>query len=431
MTKPQPFPVNLHYLTALRGLLRMHRLAADGLFESPEADAIRDAMDAPWQGLSDVERKRIGGLSEDLNAISEITSAEPPSMINPQAQAKLVQAGEARWRGEWDKALELLRRWGKHASPALVSYLRGAIWRAAGDAGTAAVFFEHASRLEPENGGYQAVLLHVLKTADPVEAATRAEKILKDSEARTPIVVIQAAEVAYRAARKLSESEAGPTFLRLILVLERSLLRMDGIEDMDGPDLTVMALSLLATCYQRLGDARRAYEYYSRAIQRDPMNEALLIARGLVAYGTSLRAAADFEQAISLGSTLVWPYYFLAHYYLVNNRFEDCRLMCEPGLGKPCSTRVKSELYEFLALAQAGLGYPEELVRGAFENAIRVDFSNDRAHRNLKRFETALTSRAPQPKDWERASESSMRLMGLEEGWSDDALQERREYASV
>jgi tetratricopeptide (TPR) repeat protein len=431
MTKPQPFPVNPNYQTVIRGLLRMYRLAADGLFESPEADALRDAMDSPWEGLSDVERKRIAGLSEDLNAISEITSAEPPSMTNPQAQAKLVQAGEARWRGEWDRALELLRRWGKFAPPALVSYLRGAIWRAAGDAGTAAVFFEHASRLEPENGGYQAVLLHVLKTADPVEAANRAEQILEDSEARTPIVVIQAAEVAYRVARKVSESQAGPMFMRLIPILERSLIKMDGSEDMDGPDLTVMALSLLANCHQRIGDARRAYEYYSRAIQRDPRNETLLIARGLIAYGTNLRAAADFEQAISLGSTLVWPYYFLAHYYLVNNRFEDCRLMCERGLDKPCPARVKSELYEFLALAQAGLGYPEEPIRGAFEKAIRIDFSNERARRNLERFETALTSRAPQPKDWERGSESSMRMMGLEEGWSDDALQERREYAAI
>lgn len=173
---PQPFPINPNYQMVIRGLLRMHRLAADGLFESPEADAIRDAMDAPWQGLSDVERKRIAGLSEDLNAISEITSAQPPSMINPQAQAKLVQAGEARGRGEWDRALELLRWWGKYAPPSLISYLRGTIWRAAGDAGTAAVFFEHASRLEPENGNYQAVLLQVLETADPVEAATRVER---------------------------------------------------------------------------------------------------------------------------------------------------------------------------------------------------------------------------------------------------------------
>lgn len=164
----QPFPVNPNYLAVIQGLLRMHRLSADGRFESPEADALRDEMDAPCEGLSDVERKRIAGLSADLNAISEIPAAQPPVMQS-QSRATLIQATEAWRQGEWDRALELLRIAGNSAPPALVSHLRGEIWRDAGDAATAAVFFEHASRLEPENGNFQIKLTHVLKTAGPVE----------------------------------------------------------------------------------------------------------------------------------------------------------------------------------------------------------------------------------------------------------------------
>jgi tetratricopeptide (TPR) repeat protein len=429
---PQPFPVNPSYLTVIRGLLRLHRLTVNGQFESPEADIIHDAMDGPWEALSDVERKRIGGLSEDLNAISDSTSAQAPLEMNPQVQEKLVQAYEARQRGEWDKALELLRRWGRYAPAALISYLRGRIWQAAGDAGTAAVFFEHASRLEPANGNYQAALLHVLKTAGPEVAATRAEQVLQDSEARNPFVVAYAADIVFGATRKVSEPEAAATYRRLIPILERTLSRMEGMEDADRPDRTGLVLWLLASCHERLGETRHAYEYYSRAIQRDPTDHALLVARGQLVYGTNSRAsAADFEQAIQLRSPLVWPYIFLAHYYLGTNRFEDCRLMCERGLRRPSSTRVKSELYEFLAISQAGLRYPEEVIRGAFENAIRIDPSNDRARRNLERFETALASRAPQPKDWERESESSLRLFGQEELWSDDPVLERREKALV
>ena len=170
MTMPQPFPVNPNYLTVICGLLEMHRLSAQDLFESPQADAVRDAMDVPWQGLSAIERKRLAGLSEDLNAMSETTSAPAPQELNHDTQAKLVQVYEARKRGEWDKALELLRQWGKDAPLALASYVRGTIWRAAGDMNTAIVFFEHASRLEPENCFFRG-LQDLPKPADPVEAS--------------------------------------------------------------------------------------------------------------------------------------------------------------------------------------------------------------------------------------------------------------------
>ena len=155
MTMAKPFPATPNYLTVIRGLLRMHRLAADGQFESAEADAVRDAMDAPWEGLSAVERKRIEGLSVDLNAISEKVAAAAPREPNPQSQEKLFDVYEARERGDWDRALELLRRWGTYAPPAFASYLRGTIWNAAGDVATAAVFFEHATQLEPDNGTFR------------------------------------------------------------------------------------------------------------------------------------------------------------------------------------------------------------------------------------------------------------------------------------
>jgi uncharacterized protein HemY len=74
--------------------------------------------------------------------------------MDPQAQQRLVEAIEARQAGEWDKALELLRRWGKHVDPALLAYLRGSIWQGAGDYATAALFFEEAARLAPDNENY-------------------------------------------------------------------------------------------------------------------------------------------------------------------------------------------------------------------------------------------------------------------------------------
>ena len=112
---------------------------------------MRDATDVPWQALTEVEKKRIGGLSEDLYSITDPPQVAPHEM-NPQVQSRLVEVDQARHRGEWDRALELLRHWAASIEPSVLSYLRGFTWLGAGDPETAAIFFEHASELQPENG---------------------------------------------------------------------------------------------------------------------------------------------------------------------------------------------------------------------------------------------------------------------------------------
>ncbi len=337
-----------------------------------------------------------------------------------------MQALEARQRGDWDKALVLLRRWGKHIPPALLSYLRGSIWYAAGEPAAAAAFFEHASRLEPANEHYQALLLHTLKAASPAVAASRAEAVLQESESRSPAVVVHAANVIFGATKELSDIDSLPIYKRLIPVLERTLANIDTTEDIDKPALAGMAISLLATCYKDIGDTQKAYTYYSRGIQLDPRNDAVLVARGILTYGADPSAITDFEQAVRLGSPLVWPYFFLAHHYLGSNRFEESRLMSEQGLQRPANARVQSELYEFLAISLAGLGFPEPLVRRAFESSLRANACNDRARRNLDRFDAALAARTAH-RDWERVSDSSMRRAGQQASRWDPAFNEQRQ----
>jgi hypothetical protein len=152
-----PLILSPNYLAVARGIRALHVLALDGRDDSPEAEAIRDESDGPWEALSETERRRISGLSEDLYAVSE--PAREAEEMNPQAQEKLVEAVTAREHGEWDRALELLRRWSKHVSPPLLSYLRGLVWLEVGDPETAALFFGHANHLEPQNGSYLAFYL--------------------------------------------------------------------------------------------------------------------------------------------------------------------------------------------------------------------------------------------------------------------------------
>src|SRR5207249_8780807 len=126
---------------------------------------------------------------------------------------------------------------------------------------------------------------------------------------------------------------------------------------------------------------------FSRGLQVNANNDGLLAARGILHYGSSPRAIADFEQAVGLRSPVFWPYFFLAHHYLATSRFEQCRFMCETGLRMPASDSAKSQLEEWRAIAQAELGFPPESVRAAFEAALRLDPSNELARRNQNAFE--------------------------------------------
>lgn len=138
----RPLTSSPSFLAIVRGAHALQRLIAEGKDDSPEAEAIRDASDGPWEALSETERDRARWVAEDLYSIYE----EPPAsqQMTRAAQSGLNAAYEAKQKGEWDKALAFLRAWRAFVDPALVSYLRGSIWYDAGDRATAALFFQHA-----------------------------------------------------------------------------------------------------------------------------------------------------------------------------------------------------------------------------------------------------------------------------------------------
>lgn len=410
MTRPA-FSMSPQYLAAVQGIRELHRLALEGQDESPAADRIRDATDGPWEGLSATERKRVAGLSEDLYSISDPAMGEP-LVMTPQAAAKFSDALEARERGELDLALELLRTWGKHVPPALLSHQRGATWLEAGDPATAVLFWEHAARLDPENAKYQAIFLKVLKMVDLAAAQERAEEIIQKAEDKPPVLVESAASVMIEVARTSTEVEAAATFHRIIRVLDPALSRIkEGLDGEIDRSAFLGAIVSLGFCFETLGENQKAVEYYTQGLQADPHNDGLLVARGILLYGSSPRAIKDLELAVRLRYPLVWPYFFLAHAYLASGRFDQCRAMCEGASGIDALNPVKSELAEWSAIAQSKLGFPAEMVRMTFEEAIRLDPSNDRAKRNLAAFEKS--GRPPNAQWWEMRPEVAVRASVL------------------
>jgi len=198
-------------------------------------------------------------------------------------------------------------------------------------------------------------------------------------------------------------------------VLERTLTRLqnDHGRQFSAFELTHSnATRLLGFCYEQLGDFQASLRSYNLGLAADPENEALLVARGILRYAVEANAADDFEQAIRLGSTKVWPYFFLAHHYLVNNRFEECRKMCEHALDLPASDEVRANLNEWLAISEAELGFPPERIRAAFEAAIRLAPDVDRIRWNLDVFEKASVDQRKSQLPWERLNGSVVQEVG-------------------
>jgi len=407
----RPFPQSPAFKQVVSGLLRMHQYTVEGQDDSEEADALRQSMDEPWARLTAVERDRITGLSEDLYAITDPPDPSVPLPMNPQAQGKLNEAYEAREHGNWDRALQLLRRWGKYVPAPLLAYVRARIWDSAGVDQVAVLFFEQASRLDPGNENFRTMHLHALRWTDIERAKTIAEEVLHKSDTHSPALVIQAADVLFGASGQVVEHDAAPNYRRLIGILTPLLARTIAEDDGDRSWHVGNILFLLAACHRWLGDTPKAYEYYSRALALDPQNEGLLISRGVLGYGQYTTSISDFQQAIRLGSQSIWPYYFLAHDLLQHDRMDECRVMCVRALEKSGPPRVRSELHEFLGIAVASLDYPTLLVQRELEEAIRIDPSNERARHNLQ----AYLSSVEDPRSavsWDRPSASQARGSG-------------------
>ena len=217
----------------------------------------------------------------------------------------------------------------------------------------------------------------------------------------------------FRSAQSLPPSTGANVLRQVIPVLERILPKIQA-GDESGVDLNVysMVVGMLGFCQQHLGNASAALDYYSRGLQIDPYNNELLLARGMLLYGSSPRSISDFTVVAQRGSEVVWPYLFLAHDHLIKGRFEECRKMSERAMRRSGSSAIRSELAEWLAICQAELGFPAEMVRASFEDAIRLDPSNDRARQNLAKFEKKNQSPATA---WEMRTPSAVHALGQAE----------------
>ena len=135
-----------------RGVVALSQLIADGLGDGPDADAVRDALDAPLSTLTPDENVRARWLAEDLYTLGELASDRPLEPMTPQARTTLAQADLARRCGQLDEALTLIRHLQAHLPLATLCELRGALWQDAGQHEAAAAFLGRAAEIELTRG---------------------------------------------------------------------------------------------------------------------------------------------------------------------------------------------------------------------------------------------------------------------------------------
>ncbi len=212
---------------------------------------------------------------------------------------------------------------------------------------------------------YECLYLQTLHNAYPTKADELAQRILSEHTSHRPALVIKAAEIRFVSTKTMSEVDSRPVVSEILNVLESIVTGSDPNEPlMDS--VYAMAVALVAFCYDHLGNASAALEYYNKGIAGNPENEALLVARGILRYGADADAVHDFQAAIRTGTRMVWPFFFLAHQYLVNDRFAECLRVCEGAVELAASDSARANLFEWIGISRSELGMPAQTVREAF-----------------------------------------------------------------
>ena len=407
---------NPAYCQYARLLAHLHDLIVAGRDDEREGDELRAKMDVCGEGLTDNEVFSLQGLSGDLYSLHEPAGVPPPQVA--QSQNDLADSLNAAQSGDLVTALALVRKSRNQIEPSQLSYLRGRFLSDAGLADLAFRFFNHASELEPTNDHYRSVILDTLRQFDVAQARKRASEILVSPEKYTPVLALKAAEIRYESKRDVTPAAAAEIRRGLIPVLTRIIVGLESKPtDPVGELVLPMAYLFCGFCNQGIGDIANARRCFDLAIRLRPNDVWLRTARGILLYGRdSTRAVSDFEQAVALNARTAWPYFFLAHHYLVAGRYSNCLEMCEQACRFPVNDKARANCFEWVAICQSTLGYDTEIVRESFSRAARLAPDNHRISKNRDAFEAHVAGSSVGTILWDNDREEDVRELGQDFG---------------
>jgi tetratricopeptide (TPR) repeat protein len=362
-------------------LLQLHDLIDHGgADDSEEAEAIYATMDAVWHRLTNDEQERLRGLAADLNVLAT-GGPEPVPMSQDEVAQFGIEAKSAYLAGNWDKLLALLRRPHAGMVPHAVKGLQGRSWEQLGFPEVALGFMTEAERSDPEQAVSILPLLQEMGRLD--DAVILANRVIENPRS-SPGALYLASDALFALALRSPHSEAKLLLERVVAVLRRALRDERALPPTQREFLRLeVAITVkLGVSLEQLEQLTAAIQAYSDALSRFPDDAILLALRG----GARLRAGQevafdDFSRAAGADVPSVMPYYFLAHRALNASDYHACWKLSLKGLERAVPPKVKAQLYEMLAIAQAALGQPMGWVRYNFDNAEMFDPGSEEVHR--------------------------------------------------
>ncbi len=404
---------NPHYLAYIRLLGELHALIREDKDEEPEGDAIREQMDEPGSQLSKDEIESVNGVSADLYSLFD--PQLPALSQTNEIRASLKRAVDSRDTGDLHTALTQVRKYSRYIEPAVLAYLRGTIWMEQKEHALALQFFQRAAELDPINQNYEYLLINEFSKVNSEAAIVLAEQIIKEPNLHHSRVVLKALELFFYATKEQSDEASRLEREALLSVFDETIFRMETAGE-TGSQLA-MAFALAGFCYESLDQLDQALAYYDRGLSIVPSNEALLVARGILLYGGDTKKAVhDFAQAISNGTQLVWPYFFLAHHSLIQDLYEDTLRYCAICERLATTPTLLANVLEWAAISHSSLGSSELLIEAIFGAALTFDPGNARISRNHQAFKDSLRPVTPTiPIRWDKGDEGSVQSVGKAE----------------
>ena len=192
-------------------------------------------------------------------------------------------------------------------------------------------------------------------------------------------------------------------------MLRTSLARLPG---QAGSEVAACVCLGAAGCYLCLEEPTSALDCIDRGLQLDSKNTALLTLKGCLLYGEdSDKAVSLLRKAARHGSDAFWTHFFVAHYYLKHNRFDECRTWAEKSLAKSLAKTHdwRAEILQWLAICAANSSMPFEQVLSLFDQAFELDSSNPRIANNRAVLLSHRSSFALSCDQWDVISESELK----------------------
>jgi tetratricopeptide (TPR) repeat protein len=216
------------------------------------------------------------------------------------------------------------------------------------------------------------------------EAEQYANRIVAAPGANPDELYLAAAELL-RPTREMSDAEARPILERIVATLNRAIQQLRTLPpgQLDILDVDRYIAPMLGLCLERLGRQGEADRTYDEALARYPNDPELVTFRGLMRIETDPTGALrDCAKAAQLGAASALPYFILARHALLHGTYGEALRQAILASRHPAGETVQAEIFELIAIAQAQLGQPAEVVIENFDRACALDPKNERIQRN-------------------------------------------------